>query len=99
MKFIKYIKKLKDINEIKFLFIDTKNGEVPVYVEAIVRNRNSLVKYLNKYGIYPRLFYKSMHNVAYIKNSGKFKNSDNFEKNGIYFPSGPGLKKRIKNML
>ena len=89
-----YIKKLKDINEIKFLFIDTKNGEVPVYVEAIVRNRNSLVKYLNKYGIYPRLFYKSMHNVAYIKNSGKFKNSDNFEKNGIYFPSGPGLKKK-----
>ena len=35
-----------------------------------------------------------MHNVAYIKNSGKFKNSDNFEKNGIYFPSGPGLKKK-----
>ena len=87
-----YVKKLEDINEIDFLFIDTKKGEVPVYVEAVVEKRNSLAKYLNRYGIYPRLFYKSMNNVSYIKFLGKFKNSNRFEKKGIYFPSGPGLK-------
>ena len=87
-----YVNKLKHIKKIKFLHIDYKNGEVPVYVEAIVNKRRSFVKYLNRYGIYPRLFYKSMNNVTYLKNNEKFKNSDNFEKNGIYFPSGPGLK-------
>ena len=95
----KYIKRLSDLKEINFIDVDTKRGEVPVYVEALVKNRGSLVNYLNRYGVYPRLFYKSMSNVSYLKNKESFINSDNFEKNGIYFPSGPGLKTKDQEFV
>ena len=77
--------------KIKILTVDYKNGEIPQYIEVICNQRNKLQKFLQKMKIECRIFYPSMHkgNNKYKSSRKSFPNSDNFQRNGIYLPSGP----------
>ena len=89
------IKELKKFNKyIKPININLKNGEVPVYNEFRVVDRENLVKYLNKNNIENRLVSPNFERVKYIKhrkNKFGFINSKDYEKNNLYLTSGPGL--------
>ena len=47
---------------------------------------------MNKNNIFCRTFYNSLNETPYLKIKGKFKNSDNFSRNGVYLPCGPDQK-------
>jgi perosamine synthetase len=86
--------KLKDLkNFITPVKINFKGGEVPVYNEFRVQNREKLVKFLNKNKIENRLVSPNFERVKYMKLKGKkkFPNSSDYEKNNLYLTSGPGL--------
>ncbi|WP_045212436.1 DegT/DnrJ/EryC1/StrS family aminotransferase [Desulfonatronovibrio magnus] len=65
-------------------------GEIPVYNEFLVNDRQFWIKKLDKQGIETRPFYPDINTAHYFNTShSKFKNSKNFSNNGIYLPSGP----------
>jgi len=70
--------------------VDLDTGEVPVYNEFLVENRENWIDRLARNGIESRPFYPDVDKATYLgvaKNS--FPNSRNFSKEGIYLPSGP----------
>ncbi len=86
--------KLKDLDEyITPININFMRGEVPVYNEFRVKNRDMLVNFLNKNKIENRLVSPNFERVKYIKQNRKkrFPNSADYEKNNLYLTSGPGL--------
>jgi dTDP-4-amino-4,6-dideoxygalactose transaminase len=84
---------LKNLNnrKIKIITVDYKNGEIPQYIEALCNQRNKLQKFLKKIKVESRIFYPSMHRTNNKDKSFNriFLNSVNFQRNGIYLPSGP----------
>ena len=76
---------------LKIIEVDTDNGEIPQYVEVLANNRSKIIKYLKKNGVDVRIFYPNLSNNFLYgkKNRAKFKNSEKFEKKGLYLPSGP----------
>ena len=75
--------------------IDIKKGEIPTYNEFICKKRLNLLNYLFKNGIETREFYPNFNKVEYIKfKKSRFLNSEIYEKNSLYLPSGPDLKKK-----
>lgn len=96
-----YLKYLKN-KKIKIIPVNYKNGEIPQYIEVICKQRDKLQELLKKRGIDTRIFYPSMHKISNnYKNFHKnFFNSNNFEKNGIYLPSGPDQNlSKIKKLI
>ena len=88
-----YKKNLINNSNFKLIEEDINTGQIPLYVEALAKNRYSLQKYLNKFNIQTRKFFPSMHTANYLfKSKKKFKNSEKFSKYGIFLPSGPSLK-------
>lgn len=85
-----YFKNIKNHN-VEIIEVDMKNGEIPQYIEILVKKRNKLVSYLKKNGVDVRIFYPNLsNNILYKNNIGtKLINSDKFEKFGLYLPSGP----------
>ena len=77
-------------NSFSLIKVDVENGEVPVYVEFLVNNRDMLIKKLFDNDIETRPFYPSIHEAEYISSEElNFTNSLNFSYKGIYLPSGP----------
>ena len=78
---------------IKFIPVHINNGEIPQYVEILSKKRDRLYKYMKKHFIDCRIFYPNLSNVNQNKSENKnvYENSDNFEKFGLYLPSGPDL--------
>jgi perosamine synthetase len=85
----RYFEGLSDRDQVSVLRVDVKNGEIPLYTEAICKERDELVKYLNSMNIYPRLALPNINSASYIHSDQKFPNSDNFAKNGLFLPCGP----------
>lgn len=85
-----YERGLASTRNIKIIPINLANGELPVYVEVLSKNRESLIKYLKENGINCRPFYPSLHKAQYFNNANNFTNSDVFGDEGVYLPSGPG---------
>ena len=90
-------KKIKKLNDfIEPAFIDLKKGEIPLYNEYKVYNRKKLVSFLLKNNIQTRLSNPNFQRVEYmkiIKDKLGLKNSVIPEKNFLYLPGGPNLKK------
>ena len=96
-----YFKYLKN-KKIRIIPVNYKNGEIPQYIEIICRHRDKLQKFLRKRKIDSRIFYPSMHKSLnnYKNLNVKFYNSNFFEKNGIYLPSGPDQNfSKVKKMI
>lgn len=85
-----YTKHLSN-KKIRIIPVNYKNGEIPQYIEVICKQRDKLQRFLRKEKIDTRIFYPSMHKALnnYRNLNVNFYNSNIFEKNGIYLPSGP----------
>ena len=56
-----YAKNLQDIDKIKVLTFKTKKGELPLWTDVLVENRDGLVKYLKSINIDCRKFWNALH--------------------------------------
>lgn len=82
---------------LKYLDVDEKKGEFPIYNQVITKNPIKLINYLKKRGIESRPGYKNLSRAKYaVKNNRKLANSKYFEKI-IVLPSGPDQK--IKDII
>jgi dTDP-4-amino-4,6-dideoxygalactose transaminase len=87
--YLKYEKELSD-TAFKQIPVDIEAGEVPIYSEFLVSNRDYWSNELGRQGIETRLFYPSIHTAPYFQTEDTVqKNSTRFSKLGIYLPSGP----------
>jgi dTDP-4-amino-4,6-dideoxygalactose transaminase len=85
-----YSNRLKD-SDFSQISVDIDNGEVPVYSEFIINNREEWIARLERIGIETRPFYPDINKAKYLNNKPEesFSNSQHFSKFGIYLPSGP----------
>ena len=85
---------LKKVNSSKINIISKNylDGEFPLYVQALAKNKSRFIDFMNKNKIQVRPFPPSISAANYLyKNKKKkyFKNSNNFFKMGVYLPCGP----------
>ena len=72
--------------------VDLNDGEVPVYNEFLVDNRQEWIEQLLVDGVETRPIYPNLNTASYLSNDTKiYLNSEKFDKKGIYLPSGPDL--------
>ena len=78
---------------VKVIPVYVSKGEIPQYIEILSKRRDQLYKYMKKNLIDCRIFYPNLSKVISDKliKKKKYKNSDIFEKQGLYLPSGPDL--------
>lgn len=90
-----YKKGLKNLNFIKIVEYDFNKGDLPLWIECECRNRNKVISLLLKNKIQARPVYPSLNKFKrFHKGKEKFPNSDNFDKNFLYLPSGVDIKKK-----
>ena len=74
----------------KIIPVDLDAGEVPVYNEFLVENREHWITQLSVNSIELRPFYPNINTASYLnQTTERYLNSEPYEKNGIYLPSGP----------
>jgi len=87
--YITYEQGLRD-SLFKIIPVDLNAGEVPVYNEFLVENREQWMTQLSANSIELRPFYPNINTASYLKQTKeKYLNSEPYGKNGIYLPSGP----------
>ena len=87
-----YDKHLKD-SAFRIIPVDIHSGEVPVYSEFLVENREIWTEKLADSGVETRPFYPAINSAHYLQQTKeRYINSELFSNNGIYLPSGPGQK-------
>lgn len=88
---------LKD-SPFEIIPVNIDNGEVPVYNEFLVDNRQYWINKLEQSGIETRPFYPDIDKADYLEvNSSNYPNSRKYGLNGIYLPSGPS--QSISNLM
>ncbi len=74
----------------KIIPVNIEAGEVPVYGEFLVHDREAWIDRLSSKGVETRPFYPDIDAAKYLEvPSRHFPNARNFSKNGLYLPSGP----------
>ena len=84
-----YQEALKKINGINLIPVDIEHGEIPLYVEVIVDEREKLVEYLSSKNIQTRRIYPDLDSAKYLDCEGAYPNSRIFGKKGLVLPCGP----------
>ncbi len=70
--------------------VNLAGGEIPVYNEFLLNDREELINELRSAGIETRPFYPDLDKADYLGQNGRdFPNSRKYGVNGIYLPSGP----------
>ena len=90
------------MKKIKIIKSYIENGEMPLYVQAIVDNKKKFINFMIKKGIQVRPLTPSLNFAKYLTRLNKktFTNSDYFHNKGVYLPSGPTQKvNNIKKIL
>ena len=87
--YAKYENKLESLKSIKLIKVDYKSGELPLYVEIISENRDNLMKYFAKNGIYTRAIPPALIHSPILSQDGTYAHSKYFSDNGMYLPCGP----------
>lgn len=85
----KYESALKDNPDIIMIPVDLENGEVPLYIEVLCRERDRVYNYLKSKNIDSRVFLPDIDKTSYISSSGNFPNSRTFSEHGLFLPCGP----------
>jgi perosamine synthetase len=80
---------LSDLNFLKLIPVNIERGEIPLYIEVLVEEREKLVEYLSSNSIETRLFYPDLDSATHLKCKGDFPNARLFGKQGLVLPSGP----------
>jgi perosamine synthetase len=91
-----YKKKLKDVKEIKILNFDTKNGEVPLWIDAYAfKKRDKLIDFLKKNKIECRKFWYPLHmQKPFKEKNNNYKVSTKIYKNLFWLPSSLNLNEK-----
>ena len=85
----KYKDGLSEIDYIKLVPVDISKGEIPLYIEVLIEDREKLVKYLTSHNIETRPFYPDLDSAVHLKCHGDFPNAHLFGKQGLVLPCGP----------
>ena len=79
-----------DLSAIQEIPIRLDDGEVPVYNEFLVEDRNNLIKFLHANQIDTRPSYPDLDRADYLyQDQRNFPNSRIFADRGLVLPSGP----------
>ena len=85
---------LNVVEEIKFPVF--RDGEIPLWIEVFVKERDKLTNFLKSFEIYTRPCWPSIHkNKPYVNRGSNidFPNSTYASENVIWLPNGPGISK------
>ena len=85
-----YINKINS-EKIKIIPVRIDDGEIPIYIEALTKNRNSFANKLMINKIETRVFYPDISEAEYLSQYRQPLKRTIFSKNGIYLPSGDGI--------
>jgi dTDP-4-amino-4,6-dideoxygalactose transaminase len=85
----KYQESLKEINYLQLIPVYMEKDEIPLYVEAIVEEREKLMEHLASHNIQIRPMYPDLDTANHLKCSDNFPNSRVFGKQGLVLPCGP----------
>ncbi len=91
-----YKNKLKNVNEIKILDFDIKNGEVPLWTDAYTyKKRDKLIEFLKKNSIECRKFWYPLHlQKPFKEKNSKFKTSSKIYNKLFWLPSSLNLNEK-----
>jgi dTDP-4-amino-4,6-dideoxygalactose transaminase len=84
-----YKQGLDGIRWIKLIPVYIEKGEIPIYVEVLIKNRKALMNYLASNNIETRPIYPDLDTAKHLKCEGEFPNSRVFGKEGLVLPCGP----------
>ena len=84
-----YLSGLAGLNSINLIPVDIASGEIPLWIEVIVPERNSLIAHLNAHDIEARPFYPSLNESPHLHNNSPFPRSERFARRGLILPCGP----------
>ena len=85
-----YEQAIKELNYLEMIPVDLAQGEVPLWIEVAVANREQFKFFLGERNIDTRKFLPNLNLAPHLKNEGSFPNSEYFHKHGIFLPGGPG---------
>ena len=78
--------------DFRILPVDLSKGEVPVYIECLVKKRSKYIKWLNQQGVEVRAFYPDISEAKYLNLKNAKLSKTIYSKEGVYLPSGPEQK-------
>jgi len=84
-----YKKGLDKIEWIKLIPVHVEKGEIPIYVEILIKDRKSLMNFLASNNIETRPIYPDLDTAKHLKCEGDYPNSRIFGKEGLVLPCGP----------
>lgn len=79
---------LSQVSSVKLIPADVDNGTVPLWIEAIAKDRDKLIAHLASRGIEAIPLLKSLEESDHLRD-GSYPNAMRFSTNGIRLPSGP----------
>ncbi|MBI2617401.1 DegT/DnrJ/EryC1/StrS family aminotransferase [Candidatus Gottesmanbacteria bacterium] len=83
-----YKTQLSNIGGIKVFSCDVEGGEIPLWTDALVRQRDKLVKYLLQYNIDCRKFWFPIHTqIPYKLSDQRFPQSTRLSPQAVWLPS------------
>lgn len=87
--YAKYAEALQTFPFLKLIPVDVSAGQIPIYVEVLVPERERLIKFLLAHDIQARPFYPDLNQASYLQNHEEFPCSRVFAEQGLFLPSGP----------
>ena len=85
----KYREALSKIDYLKLIPVNVKDGEIPLYIEVLSKERGKMMKYLDSRGIQTRPLYPDLDSAVHLKCDYDFPNTRIFGKQGLVLPCGP----------
>lgn len=85
----RYEKGLSDLSYIDLIPNKIEFGEIPILVQVMSDYRHEIMNYLDQQGIGTLKEHIPLNRARYLKNTGKFPNSDIFANKGFVLPCGP----------
>jgi len=92
-----YEKELSDIKQIHFVKMNDQKGEIPLWVDVHIENRQALVDYLKTNNIFARDCWPAVHRnppYKHLGNDSNFPNASYLADNCLWLPNGPHLSEK-----
>lgn len=89
-----YKKNLQNIDGFKMIEVQDEKGELPLWIEAIHPQRDTIIEKLKKHNIQAKPFSPDLCEVPYLKTKKSFQCSQVYTKQGMVLPSGTGQSKK-----
>ena len=74
---------------LRFIPVNVSQGEVPLYVEVLCKERHQLVNFLTKYEIQARPLYPDLNLAEHLESPEEFPHARIFGEQGLVLPCGP----------